>query len=50
MSLFKDKFEEMEKNNDIEGLVQLLNDNRWQNRYRAILSLQSIGDKSTIEY
>lgn len=49
MSLFKDKFQEMEKNKDIPGLIQLLKDSRWQNRYKAILSLINIKDESAVE-
>lgn len=35
--------------NDVEGMVQQLHDNRWQNRYKAITSLINMGDSSAIE-
>lgn len=49
MSLFKDKFQEMEENQDITGLIQSFKDSRWQNRYKAILSLINIKDESAVE-
>lgn len=35
--------------NDVEGLVQKLQDKRWQSRYKAIISLINTGDSSAIE-
>jgi hypothetical protein len=37
------------KENDVEVLVQQLQDKRWQNRYKAIISLINTGDSSAIE-
>ncbi|MDO9627387.1 MAG: HEAT repeat domain-containing protein [Methanobacteriaceae archaeon] len=49
MAIFKDKFQELEENNDINGLIELLNADKWQHRYKAIVSLINIGDSSAIE-
>jgi len=49
MAIFKDKFQELEQNNDINGLIELLNSNKWQHRYKAIVSLINIRDSSAIE-
>jgi hypothetical protein len=49
MALFKDKFQELEENKDINGLIELLNSNKWQHRYNAIVSLINIRDSSAIE-
>ncbi len=35
--------------NDVEVLIQQLQDNRWQNRYKAIISLINTGDSSAID-
>jgi hypothetical protein len=49
MALFKDKFQELEENSDINGLIELLNSNKWQHRYKSLLSLINIRDSSAIE-
>ncbi|PKL66596.1 MAG: hypothetical protein CVV28_09340 [Methanobacteriales archaeon HGW-Methanobacteriales-1] len=37
------------KQEDVENLIQQLNDNRWQRRYKAIISLMNIGDSTAID-
>ncbi len=37
------------QDNDIDDIIQQLKDNRWQNRYQAIISLINSGDSSAIE-
>lgn len=46
---FNDKFHELEEKRDISGLITLLNDSRWQRRYKALLSLINLRDSSAIE-
>lgn len=47
--LFQSKLKEPEQKIDIEAIIQQLNDNRWQRRYKAIISLINIGDSTAID-
>ncbi len=49
MAIFKDKFQELEENKDINSLIELLNANKWQHRYKALVSLINIRDSAAIE-